>query len=127
VQCEQVKTYLEYYGVEVGYISSEDYVFSTMHNKGVIVDNTSVLVSSINWNEHSVMRNREVGIIISNESVAQYYAQVFFYDWDISQGNIKPYNAMSFSWGENTIYIVILFTMTFIIIIRDWRKREWSS
>jgi hypothetical protein len=27
---------------------------------------------------------------------------------------------------KNTICIVVLFTMTFIVIARDWRKRKWT-
>ncbi|UCD03144.1 MAG: hypothetical protein JSV63_00725 [Candidatus Aenigmatarchaeota archaeon] len=51
-----------------------------LHNKGVIIDDRKVLVSSINWNENSIMNNREVGIIITGEA-AQYYSQVFGFDW----------------------------------------------
>ncbi|MCK4730069.1 MAG: hypothetical protein KAT28_02015 [Candidatus Aenigmarchaeota archaeon] len=51
-----------------------------IHNKGVIIDNTTVLVSSINWNKHSPKKNREAGIVIKGDS-AKYYAKVFFCDW----------------------------------------------
>jgi len=51
------------------------------HNKGVIVDSSKVLISSINWNEHSPTKNREVGVGIENEDVAEFYTDVFFYDW----------------------------------------------
>jgi len=51
------------------------------HNKGVIVDRRQVLISSINWNENSARNNREAGLIIENEDVAEFYTDVFFYDW----------------------------------------------
>ncbi len=51
------------------------------HNKGVIVDRRQVLISSINWNENSARNNREAGLIIENEDVAEFYTNVFFYDW----------------------------------------------
>ncbi len=51
-----------------------------IHNKGVIIDNKTVLVSSINWNEHSPKNNREAGIVMKGAS-ANYYAKVFFCDW----------------------------------------------
>ncbi len=51
------------------------------HTKGVIVDRTQVLISSINWNENSARNNREAGLIIENEDVAEFYTDVFFYDW----------------------------------------------
>jgi phosphatidylserine/phosphatidylglycerophosphate/cardiolipin synthase-like enzyme len=51
------------------------------HTKGVVVDNESVLVSSINWNENSPTDNREVGVILHDERVARYFAGVFETDW----------------------------------------------
>jgi len=51
------------------------------HTKGVIVDHSHVLISSINWNENSARNNREAGLIIENEDVAEFYTNVFFYDW----------------------------------------------
>ena len=51
------------------------------HTKGVVVDNESVLVSSINWNENSPIDNREVGVILHDEEVASYFAGVFESDW----------------------------------------------
>jgi len=53
---------------------------STLHNKGIIVDGNKVLVSSINWNENSVMNNRETGIIIEGDA-AGYYKGIFEHDW----------------------------------------------
>ena len=58
------------------------------HNKGVIVDRSKVLISSINWNENSAMNNREVGVIIDNDAVGEYYTDVFLYDWNST--NIQP-------------------------------------
>ena len=51
------------------------------HTKGVIVDHSQVLISSINWNENSARNNREAGLIIENEDVAEFYTNIFFYDW----------------------------------------------
>ncbi|MEA1894883.1 MAG: phospholipase D-like domain-containing protein [Euryarchaeota archaeon] len=51
------------------------------HTKGVIVDHSQVLISSINWNKNSARNNREAGLIIENEDVAKFYTTVFFYDW----------------------------------------------
>ena len=93
----------------------------------MIVDNRSVLVSSINWNENSVTRNREVGIIVENPDVARYYAQVFFYDWNLDIPKYSNHKEQeSLINYKNTIYIVILFTLTFALIVRDWRNRKWT-
>ncbi|MCK4365917.1 MAG: lamin tail domain-containing protein, partial [Thermoplasmatales archaeon] len=123
------KQYFEEYGIEVKFIYTNWSYFSNVHNKGMIVDNRSVLISSINWNENSVTRNREAGIIIENEDVAQFYADVFFYDWNINSPNSQKYEIEELSTEEsykNTIYIVVIFTMTFALIARDWRKRQWQ-
>ncbi len=61
------------------------------HNKGIIVDGKIVLVCSINWSPTSVRKNREAGLIIENEQVAQYYTQLFLNDWN----GCKPFNQSS--------------------------------
>lgn len=55
-----------------------------IHNKGVIVDEQRVLVSSINWNSVSPNFNREAGVIIDHPGVARYFLDVFEGDWDPS-------------------------------------------
>lgn len=55
-----------------------------IHNKGVIVDNRKVLVSSINWNRNSPNFNREAGLIIENPGTARYFHDVFDDDWNAS-------------------------------------------
>lgn len=74
--------YLSEHGVEVRW--SNNTYFETTHNKGVIVDRKVVLVSSINWSETSVRKNREAGVIVYCEEIAQYYASVFDWDWTVS-------------------------------------------
>lgn len=53
-----------------------------LHNKGMIVDGSRTLISSINWVENSVKNNREVAVIIDNRAVASYYKSLFELDWD---------------------------------------------
>jgi len=53
-----------------------------IHNKGVIVDDERVLVSSINWNSNSPNFNREAGVIIDHPGVARYFRGVFDDDWN---------------------------------------------
>jgi len=55
---------------------------TTIHNKGVIVDDRQVLVSSINWNSNSPQFNREAGVIIDHPGVAQYFRAAFDQDWN---------------------------------------------
>lgn len=58
--------------------------FTANHNKGIIVDGRMVLVSSINYSDGSITENREAGVIIENEDVAQWYLDVFDFDWAIA-------------------------------------------
>jgi phosphatidylserine/phosphatidylglycerophosphate/cardiolipin synthase-like enzyme len=125
-KCNQTKRYFESYGIEVKFVYTNWSYFTNIHNKGMIVDNKSVLVSSINWNEDSVTLNREAGIIINNEDVARYYSNVFFYDWNLSSPQSQKQEINLAVEHKNTIYIAIVFTLTFALIARDWRKRQWT-
>ncbi len=122
------KQYFDENGIDVKLIYTNWSYFSNVHNKGLIIDNKSVLISSINWNENSVTRNREVGIIINDCEVAQYYTNVFFYDWNLTPPNIQKQDQEETLQADykNTIYIIVIYTLTFALIARDWRKRQWT-
>lgn len=95
-----------------------------VHNKGMIIDNTTVLVSSINWNQQSITRNREAGVLLENPAVATYNAEVFLSDW-----NLEPHqkNAAGSPWADykNLLLIAVVGGITGALIVRDWRKRKW--
>jgi phosphatidylserine/phosphatidylglycerophosphate/cardiolipin synthase-like enzyme len=61
-----------------------------IHNKGVIVDDERVLVSSINWNSNSPTFNREAGVIIDHPGVARYFREVFDDDWNPMASIARP-------------------------------------
>jgi len=84
-----------------------------IHNKGVIVDGEKVLISSINWGENSIRRNREVGIIIESEEMAEYFEKIFWYDW-----NYK----FEEKAGYEKIFVFAIFIITFLLIYLHWRK-----
>ncbi len=54
--------------------------YDTVHTKGAIVDD-SVVLGSLNWNDHSGDRNREVVLVLEGGSVRDYYGAVFAADW----------------------------------------------
>lgn len=56
--------------------------YEKIHTKGLIVDDETVVVGSMNWNNVSMRENREVMVILHGEDVAGYYAEVFTNDWD---------------------------------------------
>ena len=55
---------------------------NNVHNKGIVVDTQSVLVSSQNWLTHGTLYNRDAGVIIASAAAAQYFEQVFLHDWE---------------------------------------------
>ncbi len=56
--------------------------FTRIHNKGIIVDQKFTLISSINWGSGGGALNREIGIIIESEEIAEYYREIFLDDWN---------------------------------------------
>jgi phosphatidylserine/phosphatidylglycerophosphate/cardiolipin synthase-like enzyme len=65
-----------------------------IHNKGLIIDDRKVIITSLNWNANSI-HNREAGVIIENAEIASFYRAAFFHDWNVSvkaggeAGNLK--------------------------------------
>lgn len=87
-----------------------------IHNKGVIVDDSRVLVSSINWNSNSPNFNREAGVIIDHPGVARYFRGVFDDDW----------NHTAETAGPKTDYLKIFvgaLVIVFLLIIY-WRRHR---
>ncbi len=56
--------------------------FEKIHAKGVIIDEETTVVGSVNWNENSIENNREVALVVHGEDVAAYYLAVFEADWE---------------------------------------------
>lgn len=59
-----------------------------VHNKGIVVDSSVVMVSSQNWSGDGTLRNRDAGVIIENAEIATYFQNIFIYDW-VNQANEK--------------------------------------
>lgn len=55
--------------------------YGKVHAKGVVVDRQTVLVGSLNWNNHSARQNREVVLALRSDGAADYFARVFRADW----------------------------------------------
>jgi cardiolipin synthase len=86
-----------------------------IHNKGVIVDDKYVLVSSINWNSNSPNFNREAGVIIDHPGVARYFLDVFEDDW----------NSMAESPAVKTDYLkLVAVGVVFVILILLYYHRH---
>ncbi|WP_433624338.1 phospholipase D-like domain-containing protein [Halomicrococcus sp. NG-SE-24] len=63
--------------------------YRKVHTKGLVVDGEHVVVGSLNWNNHSARRNREVAVVLHGEEAASYYARVFDADWRASGGGSR--------------------------------------
>ncbi len=87
-----------------------------IHNKGVIVDSRSVLVSSINWNSNSPNFNRETGVIIHHRGVAEYFRTVFEDDWNpgISHENRD----------KDNLKLTVLLVVLILLLIIYWKRRS---
>ncbi len=55
---------------------------NNVHNKGIVADGQTVLVSSQNWSTDGTLFNRDAGVIIHSEAAAQYFQQIFLHDWE---------------------------------------------
>ena len=55
---------------------------NNVHNKGIVVDTQSVLISSQNWSTDGTLYNRDAGVIIESAAAAQYFEQIFLHDWE---------------------------------------------
>jgi hypothetical protein len=55
---------------------------NNVHNKGFVFDHKKVVVSSMNWSGEGVLENRDAGVLIENDTAAQYYEAIFLDDWN---------------------------------------------
>ncbi len=62
--------------------------FEKIHTKGIIIDDTTVILGSINWNNHSVRQNREIAVAIESPEIAAHYTAIFFADWRGTQWSL---------------------------------------
>lgn len=55
--------------------------FEKIHAKGAIVDGERTILGSLNWNNNSARKNREVVLVLEGSEVGAYYLEVFDADW----------------------------------------------
>lgn len=60
--------------------------FGKIHAKGAVIDGETVLVGSLNWNNHAATENREVVVALDGGEPASYFGRVFESDWTASGG-----------------------------------------
>jgi phosphatidylserine/phosphatidylglycerophosphate/cardiolipin synthase-like enzyme len=89
-----------------------------IHNKGVIVDGSRVLVSSINWNSNSPNFNREAGVIIDHPGVASYFRAAFESDW-------RPALKVQGPQTDYTKFLVAAIVIAGFVIFYFWRRKRF--
>ena len=55
--------------------------FEKIHAKGAVVDGERVVLGSLNWNNNSARKNREVVLVLEGPEVGAYYLGAFEADW----------------------------------------------
>lgn len=55
---------------------------NNVHNKGIVVDGRTVLVSSQNWSNAGTTQNRDAGVISEQAELAGYFERIFLHDWE---------------------------------------------
>jgi phosphatidylserine/phosphatidylglycerophosphate/cardiolipin synthase-like enzyme len=70
-------------GSNVRFIDTKRFVHC--HNKMIIVDGDTVLVSSQNWSDSAVSKNREAGLLLTHKGIGKYFTGVFESDWETAQ------------------------------------------
>ena len=73
-------------GENVRLFDGYEHYIPYLHAK-LIIGDSSVLVGSMNFGISSMLRNREVSLIIKSKNAANYLSKIFDYDWD---GKYKP-------------------------------------
>jgi phosphatidylserine/phosphatidylglycerophosphate/cardiolipin synthase-like enzyme len=66
-------------GTNIRYVNTDQLVHC--HNKMVVVDGKAVLVSSQNWSDSAVTKNREAGLWVPHRGISDYFTAIFETDW----------------------------------------------
>lgn len=55
---------------------------SNVHNKGIVVDTATSVISSQNWSPAGTETNRDAGLLIRSTDLAAYLERIFLHDWE---------------------------------------------
>lgn len=86
-EAQKIKDLNKLYGVKVGpnvrILSPKHFVHC--HNKLIIVDDKAVLISSQNWSDAALVKNREAGLLLEYPDMAKHYSKIFESDWETAE------------------------------------------
>jgi PLD-like domain len=66
-------------------LTANIHTLPNVHNKGFVIDSRTVVVSSQNFSPSGVYENRDAGLILESDDIAQYFAPIFDADWGDSR------------------------------------------
>lgn len=92
---DNLKNIAAKYGLKIGrnirYVDTQRLVHC--HNKLIIIDGNTVLVSSQNWSKAAVLENREAGLLLEHKGIASYFTGIFDEDWKTAQKKLPRIKA----------------------------------
>jgi phosphatidylserine/phosphatidylglycerophosphate/cardiolipin synthase-like enzyme len=97
---EQSRNSLAAHGLEDRLRAMNLRFYTHCHNKGLIVDRETVVVSSTNWSDNSIDRAREAGVVVKSTAVAGYFASVFDFDWGLAWDERDVPDNLAAMFGE---------------------------
>jgi len=74
--------FTEGYDTSAIVMSADENSVTKLHNKGALVDGEQVLISSINWGDSALVRNREMGVLLNSQAIASVYEASWWDDWN---------------------------------------------
>jgi phosphatidylserine/phosphatidylglycerophosphate/cardiolipin synthase-like enzyme len=74
-------------GENIRYIDTSRFVHC--HNKMVLIDGKGVLISSQNWSDSAVSKNREAGVWLTHAGICKYFAAIFESDWKTARTKLE--------------------------------------
>ena len=76
---QKLLEHLKHFGLDTDQIR----VQRKCHTKGIIVDGSEVMLGSHNLTNEGSLFNRDASLRVRDAEVAQYFEQIFLFDWDV--------------------------------------------
>jgi phosphatidylserine/phosphatidylglycerophosphate/cardiolipin synthase-like enzyme len=104
-EAQKIKDLNKLYGVKVGpqvrILSPKHFVHC--HNKLIIVDDKAVLISSQNWSDAALVKNREAGLLLQYPEMARHYRSIFDSDWKSGEKTLTKKKAKAEFFGPESL------------------------
>lgn len=102
--------------IEARLIAADDLGLLKLHAKAMVVDDRHLLVSSVNGNQNSPTRNREMSIWVDDPDSAAVFLEAFEADWAVSGGFVP--DAGDRVWWPWVIIGGLILVVVIVLILR---------